>query len=76
MLEFLLNWLVVALVLGTVIYGMSIGVRRGRQPIKGSCGGLNNALGGGTEVTGKCSLCGAETIDQCGNLETEPGGKS
>lgn len=36
-----------------VIAGMAVGVIFGRQPIKGTCGGLNNA---GEETA--CSLCG------------------
>lgn len=36
-----------------VIAGMAVGVIFGRQPIKGTCGGLNNA---GAETA--CSLCG------------------
>lgn len=36
-----------------VVAGMAIGVIFGREPIKGSCGGLNNA-----GVDGSCELCG------------------
>lgn len=36
-----------------VIAGMAIGVMFGREPIKGSCGGLNNA-----GVDSNCELCG------------------
>ena len=46
----LISFAVFALVIG----GMAIGVIAGRQPIKGSCGGLN---GGGCELcsgTGEC----------------------
>lgn len=43
----------VALVL--VIVGMSIGVMMGRQPLKGSCGGVGKALG---EEDYVCDLCG------------------
>ncbi len=36
-----------------VVAGMAVGVMFGRQPIKGSCGGLNNA-----GVDESCELCG------------------
>ncbi|GGG56610.1 hypothetical protein GCM10011403_12230 [Pseudohongiella nitratireducens] len=36
-----------------VMAGMAIGVLFGRQPIKGSCGGLNKA-----GVDESCELCG------------------
>lgn len=36
-----------------VVAGMAVGVMFGRQPIKGSCGGLNKA---GVDET--CELCG------------------
>ena len=41
---------------------MSIGVIMGREPIKGSCGGIN-AL-----ENGNCSLCGGEP-DKCEELQ-------
>jgi hypothetical protein len=36
-----------------VVAGMAIGVMFGRAPIKGSCGGLNNA-----GINESCELCG------------------
>ena len=44
LLTLLLSFLVIVL----VIIAMSIGIMAGRQPIKGSCGGLNS---------GGCELC-------------------
>ena len=38
-----------------VIAGMAIGVMMGRQPLKGSCGGVGKALG---EEDYVCDLCG------------------
>lgn len=40
-------------ILALVIAGMAVGVMFGRSPIKGSCGGLNNATGDSS-----CSICG------------------
>ena len=51
MTVFLLSAVVVAL----VIAGMAIGVIMGREPIKGSCGGLG-ALG----VDQACEICGGD----------------
>lgn len=36
-----------------VVAGMAVGVMFGRSPIKGSCGGLNNA-----GVDSPCEICG------------------
>jgi len=50
----------------TIIGGMAIGVMFGRQPIKGSCGGMS-AVG----IDSECEICGgnparcdAQTTDQ------------
>lgn len=48
-------FLVSVLVFGLVIAGMAIGVIMGRQPIKGSCGGMG-ALG----IDTTCDLCGGD----------------
>ena len=42
-------------VIGLVIAGMAIGVIMGRQPIKGSCGGMG-ALG----IDTSCEICGGD----------------
>lgn len=47
--------LVSLLVMLLVVAGMSIGVLFGRQPLKGSCGGVGAALGERDYV---CDLCG------------------
>lgn len=39
-----------------VVAGMAIGVLLGGEPIKGSCGGMQN-LG----MKGKCDICGGDT---------------
>jgi hypothetical protein len=49
MIEFLLSFVVLL----AIVAGMAIGVMRGRAPLAGTCGGLNN-LG----ITGDCEICG------------------
>jgi hypothetical protein len=49
MIEFLLSFIFLI----AIVAAMSIGVMRGRAPIAGTCGGLNN-IG----VGGACELCG------------------
>ncbi len=53
--------LVSLLVMLLVVVGMSIGVLFGRQPLKGSCGGVGAALG---EKDYVCDLCGNDE-DKC-----------
>ena len=48
--------LLTIVIFALLIAGMAIGVLRGRKPIAGTCGGLNNMGGGGT-----CDLCGGDT---------------
>ncbi len=48
-------YLISAAVIGLVIAGMAIGVMMGRQPIKGSCGGMG-ALG----IDTACEICGGD----------------
>ena len=43
------------IILLVVVAGMAIGVLYGREPISGTCGGLNN-LG----VDGACEICGGD----------------
>jgi len=42
------------LLLVLVMAGMAVGVMFRRQPLKGSCGGLNNVMGGNES----CEFCG------------------
>jgi hypothetical protein len=49
----MLVFLLTVLVFGLVIAGMAVGVMAGREPIKGSCGGIG-ALGLGQV----CEICG------------------
>lgn len=51
MIEFLLTFVIIV----AIVAAMSIGVIRGRKPISGSCGGLNN-LG----IAGACEICGGD----------------
>ena len=66
MIEFLLSFLI----LMAVVAGMAIGVIRGRAPISGSCGGLNN-LG----VDGACEICGGNPARCEQESGTASGGK-
>ena len=43
------------LIVGLVMAGMAVGVMAGRQPIKGSCGGIG-ALG----IDTACEICGGD----------------
>lgn len=49
MAEFILSFLILV----AIVAGMAVGVMRGREPISGTCGGLNN-IG----VDGACEICG------------------
>ena len=62
MIEFLLTFVVLL----AVVAAMSVGVIRGRPPITGSCGGLNN-LG----VDGACEICGGNPA-KCENQQESP----
>lgn len=48
-------FLISFLVIGLVVAGMAIGVIAGREPIKGSCGGIG-ALG----INQACEICGGD----------------
>ncbi|MGB1361442.1 MAG: (Na+)-NQR maturation NqrM, partial [Alphaproteobacteria bacterium] len=48
---------IVFVILTVIVVIMSIGVIRGRKPIAGSCGGLNNAM---QSEDGKCLTCGTQ----------------
>ena len=52
MIEFLLTFIILV----AITAGMAVGVLRGRKPIAGTCGGLNN-MG----EQGACDLCGGDT---------------
>ncbi len=51
MFEFLFTFVFLLL----VVTAMAVGVMRGRQPISGTCGGLNN-IG----LDGACDICGGD----------------
>ena len=48
-------FLISMLVIGLVMAGMAVGVLAGREPIKGSCGGMG-ALG----IDTACEICGGD----------------
>ena len=60
---FLISFVVLLLAL----LGMGIGVLFGRNPIKGSCGGLNRLIGLGLQ----CDVC-TEPCDEHKNLASSP----
>ena len=64
MIEFFLSFLILCL----LVLAMAVGVLRGRAPIAGTCGGLNN-IG----VTGSCELCGGDMskCDEVNDAESE-----
>ncbi len=51
----MITFLVTLGVLLLVVAGMAVGVLMGREPIKGSCGGLNVQ-----GLEGECPFCGRE----------------
>ncbi|MEX2489934.1 MAG: (Na+)-NQR maturation NqrM [Pseudomonadales bacterium] len=55
MIEFFLTFIILLMIVSV----MAIGVMRGRKPISGSCGGLNNA-----GLSGGCEICGGDA-DKC-----------
>lgn len=52
-MTFIATMLLSFVVIVAVIAGMSLGVLNGRQPIKGSCGGLNGS---------GCELCSGDGV--------------
>ncbi|MBA6412119.1 (Na+)-NQR maturation NqrM [Parahaliea sp. F7430] len=48
-------FLITVVIFALVITAMSVGVLAGRQPIKGSCGGI-----GATGITQSCEICGGD----------------
>ncbi|MEQ5834437.1 (Na+)-NQR maturation NqrM [Marinobacter sp. NFXS9] len=49
------TFLLVLVIFGILLAGMSIGVIMGRKPISGTCGGLG-AMG----IDGACEICGGD----------------
>jgi len=52
MAEFVLSFVFLV----AIVAAMAIGVIRGRAPISGTCGGLNNV-----GIGGACEICGGDT---------------
>ena len=63
MVEFVFTFIIIL----AAVTAMAVGVLRGRAPITGSCGGLNN-LG----VDGACEICGGnpEKCESNSSLDT------
>lgn len=51
----MMTFLLVFILLGLIVAGMSVGVLMGRKPITGSCGGVGAALG---QKNYTCDICG------------------
>jgi len=62
MIEFLMTFVILLL----IVAGMAIGVLRGRKPLAGTCGGLNNMGSGGS-----CDICGGDT-KKCEEVSKTP----
>ena len=60
MIEFVLTFAIFVL----IVAAMAIGVIRGRKPIAGTCGGLNQL-----DVGGACEICGGRQ-EHCEELES------
>jgi hypothetical protein len=60
-------FLITVAIVGIALAAMSIGVIFGRQPIKGSCGGLSNIAGA------ECGICGAGAGDPCNKEAVDDG---
>ncbi len=56
-MEYIKLFIIVFFVLAFIVALMAVGVMRGRKPIAGSCGGLNNAM---RSDDGKCMTCGTQ----------------
>ena len=65
MIEFFMTFIILL----CVVAGMAIGVLNGRQPIAGTCGGLNN-IG----IDGACEICGGDP-EKCEAEITETNGR-
>ena len=50
-------FIITAAVLGLFILVMSLGVLMGKDPLKGSCGGLGKVMGSECEICGKKDEC-------------------
>ncbi|MBL6689323.1 MAG: (Na+)-NQR maturation NqrM [Pseudomonadales bacterium] len=67
MIEFVLSFIILL----AIVAGMAIGVMKGRAPISGTCGGLNN-IG----IDGACEICGGNPAKCDSNEETPAAGRS
>lgn len=67
MIEFVLSFVILL----AIVAGMAIGVMKGRAPISGTCGGLNN-IG----VDGACEICGGNPAKCESNEEAQASSRS
>jgi len=52
----MLVFLLTVIIMGLIVTAMAVGVLAGREPIKGSCGGL-----GAVGINQSCEICGGDT---------------
>ena len=64
-MNLLVTLLLSFLVIVTVVTAMAVGVMAGRQPIKGSCGGLSNIPGIESDCGGLCRAKGGKPREAC-----------
>jgi len=57
-----MSFVLVFIAMLTIVAAMAVGVLFGREPIRGSCGGL-----GQVGIEGGCELCGG-SVDRCVEL--------
>jgi len=67
MIEFFMSFVTLL----AIVAGMAIGVMKGRAPISGTCGGLNN-IG----IDGACEICGGNPAKCESNEEAQSSGRS
>jgi len=63
----MLVFVLTVFIMGLVVTAMAVGVLAGREPIKGSCGGL-----GAVGINQSCEICGGDPV-RCDEEKGEAG---
>jgi len=63
----MLVFVLTVIIMGLIVTAMAVGVLAGREPIKGSCGGLG-AIG----INQSCEICGGD-LNRCDEEKGEAG---